>query len=59
MNQLTSLFTIEVLLSIVYYIVIISFITMIGKISCIIFSTHRERPTINSGENDKSTIESN
>jgi hypothetical protein len=59
MNQLTSLFTIEVLLSIVHYIVIISFITMIGQISWIIFSTHREKPNINSGENDKSTNESN
>ncbi len=49
MNQFVSN---ELLLSIVHYIVIISFIMMISQISWILFSIYREK------QNDQSTIES-
>jgi hypothetical protein len=49
-SQLTSLTMIEILLSIVHYIVIISLVIMVGQIIWTFFSIYRE--------NQKSTIES-
>jgi len=56
MSQFESLSIIEVLLSIVHYIVIISFIIMIGQIIWTLFSIYREKQNVNIDKTNNSSI---
>jgi hypothetical protein len=54
MNQFGSLSSIEILLSIVHYIVIISFIILISQIIWTLFSIYKEKQNMTIDENDMS-----
>ena len=58
MNQFISLPAIEILLSIVHYIVIISLVIMIGQITWTLLSIHREKQYENINEYDQLSVES-
>lgn len=61
MSQFVSLSTIEILLSILHYIVVISFVIMISQITWTLFKIYREKTNINIDEDneyDKSPSES-
>jgi hypothetical protein len=61
MSQVVSLSTLEILLTIVHYTVVISFLIMIGQIIWTLFSVYREKESVHineDDEHDKSTIES-
>jgi len=53
MNQSVSLPIIEILLSIVQYIVVISFVIMIGQITWTLFTIYREKLNINIEEDNE------
>ena len=58
MSQIISLSIIEILLSIVHYIVVISLVIMISQITWTLFLIYREKQNDSIDEDDKSPDES-